>query len=128
MEEARVDRWLWSVRVYKTRTAATEACAGGHVRVNGAPAKAATRVRVGDRVRARAHGVERVLEVAAVIDKRVGAPSAAGCLVDLTPPSERTSEPAPFARERSTGRPTKQDRRRLDRLRGDAPGRSRLRG
>lgn len=116
-EQARVDQWLWAVRIFKTRTEATEACRGGHVRVNGVPAKAATPVRVGDRVTARFHGWERVLEVARVIDKRVGASVAAECLVDHSPPRPSRDEVA-FGRDAGAGRPTKRDRRQVDRLRG----------
>lgn len=116
MDEARVDSWLWSVRIYKTRTLATEACSAGHVRVNGKPAKPASSVRVGDKVTVRTHGVERVLEVATVVNKRVGAPLAAEYMIDHTPPAPR--EEAPFVRDRSAGRPTKKDRRRMDRFRG----------
>jgi ribosome-associated heat shock protein Hsp15 len=118
VDEARVDSWLWSVRIYKTRTAATDACSAGHVRVNGKSAKPATQIRSGDTVTVRSHGLERVLEVVTVVNKRVGAPLAAEYAIDRTPPLERSDEgPAPFARERSAGRPTKKDRRRLDRLR-----------
>jgi ribosome-associated heat shock protein Hsp15 len=119
VEATRVDRWLWAVRVYKTRGAATDACRGGHVRVNGSPAKAATSVRVGDRVEVRAHGRQRSLEVARVLDKRVGAPLAAECLVDHSPPPAPAGDAAPsvFARDRGSGRPTKRDRRQLDRFR-----------
>jgi ribosome-associated heat shock protein Hsp15 len=118
VEATRVDRWLWAVRLYKTRGAATDACRGGHVRVNGVPAKPATTVRAGDRVEATAHGRHRVLEVARVIDKRVGAPVAAECLVDHSPPPPPKDAVAPvFARDRGSGRPTKRDRRQLDRFR-----------
>jgi ribosome-associated heat shock protein Hsp15 len=113
----RVDAWLWSVRAASTRSAATEACRGGHVRVNGMPAKAATPVRVGDRVEARLAGRQRVLEVLRLIDKRVGAPIAAECYADHSPPPPPRGEEPVFARERGTGRPTKRDRRRLDRFR-----------
>lgn len=118
MDETRVDKWLWAVRLFKTRGLATTACRGGHVRVNGAPAKPATLVRVGDRVEAQVHGRARVLEVARLIDKRVGAPLAAECVVDHSPPeAPRDQAPPVFARERGAGRPTKRDRRRLDRFR-----------
>ena len=118
MEATRVDRWLWAVRLYKTRGAATDACRGGHVRVNGSPAKPATTVRAGDRVEATAHGRPRVLEVVRVIDKRVGAPVAAECLVDHSPPPPpKDAVPPVFARDRGSGRPTKRDRRQLDRFR-----------
>lgn len=113
----RVDVWLWAVRLYKTRSAATAACRGGHVRVNRAPAKASTPVKVGDRVEAFVER-ERILEVAAVIDKRVGAVKAATCLVDHSPPAPVVKrEPRVFVRERGAGRPTKRERREIDRLR-----------
>ena len=118
LDSTRVDRWLWAVRLFKSRAAATDACRGGHVRVNGNPAKAAATVRVGDRVTARAHGRERVLEVVRVIDRRVGAPIAAECIVDHSPPPppRDLTQPA-FLRDPATGRPTKKERRQLDRFR-----------
>ena len=119
MERTRVDRWLWSVRVVKTRSAATDACKGGHVRVNGTPAKPSTAIGVGDRVETRVHDRDRVLEVAKVIDKRVGAPIAAECYVDHSPAPEPSERVAPvFHRPRGSGRPTKRERRQLDRFRG----------
>ena len=119
MDEARVDRWVWAVRVFKTRSAATAACRGGHVKVNGRAAKPATVVRVGDRVEAKVGQRQRVLEVARVIDRRVGAPVAAECLVDHSPPAPARAAPAAVpTRDPGTGRPTKKERRRLDRSRG----------
>jgi len=73
-------------------------------------------LRVGDRVEARLNGRDRVLEVAKVIAKRVGAPEAASCVVDDSPPPPG-KEDAVFVRERGSGRPTKKDRRDLDRMR-----------
>ncbi len=117
IDRTRVDVWLWAVRFYKTRSAATAACRGGHVRVNRAAAKASTRVKVGDRVEAFVER-KRVLEVAVVIDKRVGAAKAATCLVDHSPPAPVVRrQPPVFVRERGAGRPTKRERRELDRLR-----------
>jgi ribosome-associated heat shock protein Hsp15 len=116
MDTARVDVWLWAVRLFKTRSSATEACRGGHVRLNDSPAKAAARVRTGDRVEVRVHGRDRVLEVVKVLDKRVGAPAAAECVVDRSPPPPEGDDRA-FDRDRGAGRPTKRDRRQLDRLR-----------
>ena len=113
-----MDVWLWAVRLYKTRSSATAGCRGGHVKVNGASAKAATPVKVGDRVEAFV-GRERILEVTQVIDKRVGAAIAATCFVDHSPPVPVFEREAPvFARERGAGRPTKRERRDLDRFRG----------
>jgi ribosome-associated heat shock protein Hsp15 len=118
MDVTRVDRWLWSIRLYKMRSEATEACRGGHVHVNRAAAKPATPVRVGDRITARAGGRERVVEVARVIDKRVGATVAAECFVDHSPPPPpREFVAPPLLRDPSSGRPTKRDRRQIDRLR-----------
>jgi ribosome-associated heat shock protein Hsp15 len=112
-----VDSWLWAVRVYKTRSAATSAVRGGHVRVNRAAAKASTHVKIGDRVEAFAERA-RVLEVRAVIDKRVGAAIAATCLVDHSPPAPVVKRlPPVFVRAPGSGRPTKRERRELDRLR-----------
>lgn len=116
--EARIDQWLWSIRLYKTRSLATDACRGGHVKVNGRAAKPATTVRVGDRVEAHAHGRDRVFEVVRVIDKRVGPPVAVECYVDHSPPAPaREREDMFFVREAGAGRPTKRDRRQLDRFR-----------
>jgi ribosome-associated heat shock protein Hsp15 len=114
----RVDSWLWAIRLFKSRSLATDACKGGHVKVNGRPAKAATPVQVGDRVEARAGGRERIVEVVKLIDKRVGAPLAAECLVDHSPPPPEREFVDPFLyRDPGTGRPTKRDRRQIDRLR-----------
>lgn len=119
MDETRVDKWLWAVRLYKTRSDASDACRGGHVKLNGATAKPAASVRVGDRVEAHVHGRDRVLEVAEVIDKRVGAARAAECVVDHSPPPPTKEEwlPPMFQRDPGAGRPTKRDRRALDRFR-----------
>jgi ribosome-associated heat shock protein Hsp15 len=119
VETVRVDRWLWAVRIYKTRSVATDACRGGHVKVNGTAAKPATTVRIGDRVEAQAGDRARVLEVAQLVDKRVGAPVAATCIVDHSPPPpEREARLRPlFDRDTGAGRPTKRERRALDRFR-----------
>lgn len=118
-ETLRVDVWMWAVRVVKTRSLATDACKGGHVQVNGRPAKPASPVRVGDRVEAHVADRDRVFEVVRLIDKRVSAPLAAECLVDHSPPPPPREYVAPlFRRDPGSGRPTKRDRRRLDDLRG----------
>lgn len=118
IETTRVDVWLWAVRLYKSRSAATVACRGGHVRVNRAAAKASTPVKVGDRVEAFVER-KRILEVVALIDKRVGAPVAATCFIDHSPPVPAVKRlPRVAVREPGSGRPTKRERRELDRLRG----------
>ncbi|QQQ78330.1 RNA-binding S4 domain-containing protein [Saccharothrix sp. 6-C] len=119
MESTRVDRWLWAVRLTKTRSDAAAACKGGHVRVNDRPAKPATAVSPGDEVRARVGDTTRIVEVVRVIQKRVGAADAVGCFIDRTPPPPPPTEaPAQVARrERGAGRPTKRERRVLDKFR-----------
>jgi ribosome-associated heat shock protein Hsp15 len=110
--------WLWSVRLTPTRSKATELCRGGHVTVNGAPAKPATSVKVGDRVEARIAQRQRIVEVTNVITTRVGPPIAVTCFVDMSPLVEKVAPP--MQRDRGTGRPTKRDRRQIERLRGGA--------
>jgi ribosome-associated heat shock protein Hsp15 len=118
LDSARVDRWLWSVRVFKTRSMATDACRAGHVAVNRGVTKPSTPVRVGDVVTIRLDGRDRVLEVARVIQNRVGAPIAVECVVDHSPPPPPREQAAPgLMRDAATGRPTKRDRRQMDRLR-----------
>jgi ribosome-associated heat shock protein Hsp15 len=118
MEVTRIDRWLWAVRLYKTRSEATAACRGSHVRLNGHPVKPATPVREGDRVEARVHDRERVLEIVRVIDARVSASVAAECVIDHSPPPPPRELVAPtFVRDPAAGRPTKRERRQLDRFR-----------
>lgn len=118
METARVDRWVWAVRLTKTRSQATEACRAGHVTVGGVTVKASTRLCVGDRVEVVVGRRTHIVDVTRLIDKRVGAAVAATCYVDHSPPPpERDASPV-FAREPGAGRPTKRDRRALDRLRG----------
>lgn len=115
-DSVRVDAWLWAVRVYKTRSAATTACRAGHVRVNGEKAKAAQAVRIGDELRVRIAGFDRTLVVRQLITKRVGAPLAAVAAEDRTPAREPVAQLA--VRDRGAGRPTKRERRDIDRLRG----------
>lgn len=115
----RVDSWVWAVRLAKTRSQATAACRAGHVRVNGQTAKAAQSVNVGDEVRVRLHGFDRVYRVTGLASKRGSAAEAAQHFEDLTPPPPaRTERPAPVLRDRGAGRPTKRERRDIDRLRG----------
>jgi ribosome-associated heat shock protein Hsp15 len=115
----RVDSWLWAVRVYKTRSAATTACRAGHVRVNGDRAKAAQPVHVGDELRIRIAGFDRILIVRKLLVKRVGAPLVAEAAEDRTPPPPPLVERAMVPiRDRGAGRPTKRERRDIEKLRG----------
>jgi ribosome-associated heat shock protein Hsp15 len=118
LETTRVDRWLCAVRLHTTRTAASDACLGGHVTVNDRSAKPSTPVRIGDRVRTRVGQRERIVEVVRVIDKRVGPKVAVECLIDHSPPYEPEDYLPPlFVRDRGSGRPTKKDRRDMNKLR-----------
>jgi ribosome-associated heat shock protein Hsp15 len=122
-ESVRVDSWIWSVRLVKTRSMGATACRGGHVRVNGERVKPAYAVRVGDEVRLRQGIRERVVVVKRVIRKRVGAPAAVECYVDNSPPPPPREEVVVVAhRDRGAGRPTKRERRDLERLRGRGDG------
>ncbi|MFD8914175.1 RNA-binding S4 domain-containing protein [Streptomyces sp. NPDC059575] len=118
-ETVRIDSWIWAVRLVKTRSLGATACRGGHVHVNGDRVKPAHSVRVGDEVRLRHEGRERIVIVKRLIRKRVGAPVAAECYVDNSPPPPPREAVAPAGvRDRGAGRPTKRDRRELERLRG----------
>lgn len=122
-ETVRVDLWIWSVRLVKTRSMATAACRGGHVRVNDERVKPSAVVRAGDEVRLRHAGRERVVVVKRIVRKRVGAPVAAECFADNSPPPPPREALIPIGlRERGAGRPTKRDRRELERLRGRLGG------
>ncbi|MDH6571103.1 ribosome-associated heat shock protein Hsp15 [Streptomyces sp. SAI-117] len=122
-ESVRTDSWIWSVRLVKTRSAGAAACRGGHVHVNGERVKPAHSLRVGDEVRVRQEGRERIVIVKRLIRKRVGAPVAVQCYVDNSPPPPPRAAVAPVGvRDRGAGRPTKRDRRELERLRGLAEG------
>jgi len=122
-DETRIDRWLCAVRLVKTRPLATQLCEGGHVRVNGNAAKPSTKVRTGDRIDALIYGRERIVEVVRSIETRVGAPVAATCYIDHSPPPV-VSELAPGVKVvRGEGRPSKRLRRELERMRRTAGGR-----
>ncbi|MCZ4098800.1 RNA-binding S4 domain-containing protein [Streptomyces sp. So13.3] len=114
----RVDSWIWSVRLTKTRSMAAAACRAGHVKVNGERVKPAHTVRAGDEVRLRGEGAERIVVVSRIVRKRVGAPVAAECFVDNSPPPPARADLLAIGhRDRGAGRPTKRDRREMERLR-----------
>jgi ribosome-associated heat shock protein Hsp15 len=118
-QTGRVDSWIWSVRLARTRSAASGACRAGHVRVNGLRVKPAHAVRAGDEVRLRVEGRDRVVVVQRVITKRAGAPVAAGCYIDHgPPPAPREEAVAVAVRDRGAGRPAKRERRSIETLPG----------
>lgn len=113
----RIDQWLWAVRQTKTRSLATAECRAGHVRINDEPVKASSKVQVGDVVRYRFQGFDRILKVQKLIVKRVSATVARECYEDLTPARPKVFVPV-MRRDPGSGRPTKKERRELDRLLG----------
>ena len=114
-----MDSWIWSVRLAKTRSAASVACRAGHVRVNGVRVKPAHAIRVGDEVRLSGEERERVVVVQQVITKRVSPSVAAACYIDNSPPPPPREEAVPVAaRARGAGRPTKRGRRSIEKLLG----------
>ncbi|GAA2069486.1 hypothetical protein GCM10009821_02460 [Aeromicrobium halocynthiae] len=115
----RTDVWVWSVRLFPSRSAAAAACKGGQVHVNGKRAKPSASVRAGDRVEATTPGGARVVVVTRLLSKRVGASVAAECYTDQSPPPPpREVRVAMPRREPGSGRPTKRERRQIERLRG----------
>ena len=121
-DDTRIDRWLCAVRLVKTRPMATQLCEAGHVRVNGNPAKPSSKVRAGDVVHALIAERERIVEVVRPIESRVGAPVAATCYIDNSPPPV-ISEVAPGIKVvRGEGRPNKRLRRELERMRRTGRG------
>lgn len=116
--KVRVDVWTWAVRLFPTRSVAAAAARGGHIKINGKSVKPAQTVHVGDIVQTRLGEVERIVVVRALISRRVGAEIARGTYEDRTPVREVTDKSDFGIRERGAGRPTKRDRRLLDRLRG----------
>jgi ribosome-associated heat shock protein Hsp15 len=123
MESVRLDKWLWAMRIYKTRSDALEACRGSAVRLNGNPAKPATKVRIGDVVVARTQSLRRTLKVLDLSEKRLSAARVAEFMEDQTPPEdlevarEKRANARLFKHE-GGGRPTKKDRRTIERLLG----------
>ncbi len=125
MEKTRIDKWLWSVRIFKSRTLATDACKAGKVRIGEAVAKPSDGVAVGDHVHVRKEGFNLEFLVKQLIEKRVGAPLAMECYDNLTPAEELNKYADWFVgksgvekRERGTGRPTKRERRDIEIFKG----------
>lgn len=119
--ELRLDKYLWCIRVFKTRSEATDACKGNKVQVNGVPSKPSKEVKVGDMLVIRKGPVELSYRVKAALHARVGAALVPGYAENLTPEAELDKLHAPkevffVKRDKGTGRPTKKDRRTLDAL------------
>ncbi|TND08852.1 MAG: ribosome-associated heat shock protein Hsp15 [Bacteroidetes bacterium] len=120
-ESKRIDKWLWSVRIFKTRSLATEACKGGKVKLNGDPVKPARELKAGDEISFKQSIITRTVKVLAFPPSRVAAKLVAGFMDDLTPAEEYQRlkdmrELGPSVFHTGKGRPTKRNRRKLDNL------------
>ena len=125
MKKIRIDKWLWSVRIFKSRTLASNACKGGRVKVDHETVKASSNLEVGQTVQVKKNGFDLEFRVIKLIEKRVGAPLAVECYEDLTPPEELNKFKDWFVgkgqaemREKGAGRPTKKERREIDDYKG----------
>ena len=122
-EPIRIDKWLWAVRIYKTRTVATEECKKGRITIDGVAVKPSRVPKVGDVVKVRKNPITYSYKVTGLIGKRIGAKLVSDFVLDITPPEELKileirQQMAVFDRERGTGRPTKKERRDLDKMQG----------
>ena len=119
MPEARIDKWMWAARIFKTRTIAAEACKKGRISINGSQVKPARMVKPGDVVQVRKPPVTYSFKVLQAIEKRVGAKLVPEIMENVTTPDQyellEMSKISGFVdRARGTGRPTKKERRDLD--------------
>lgn len=119
MEEARIDKWLWAARIYKTRSMATAACKKGQISLNGTQLKPSRMVKAGDIINVRKPPITYSFKIKQAIEKRVGAKLIPDILENVTPPEqyellEMNRISGFINRARGTGRPTKKDRRSLD--------------
>jgi ribosome-associated heat shock protein Hsp15 len=125
LEAERIDKWLWAVRIFRTRSLATDACRAGSVLIDGQPVKPAREVRAGTVIEARQGLIHRRLTVLGLPRSRVGPKAVAEFCADHTPPAEYEKAREHrvqqlLARAKGSGRPTKRERRLIDRLLGGA--------
>ena len=126
MEEVRIDKWLWAVRIFKTRTAASEACKKGRVLIGGTAVKPSRNIRVGEVIKVRKPPVTYSFKVLGLAEKRMGARLVSEYMENVTPPEQyellELNRISGFVdRQRGTGRPTKKERRDLDQFAGTVP-------
>ncbi|MDX1940718.1 MAG: RNA-binding S4 domain-containing protein [Saprospiraceae bacterium] len=127
MDKVRIDKWLWSVRIFKSRTVATDACKGGKVKIKGESVKPSYLLQKDEVVTVRKEGFDFQFKAVELIQKRVGAAIAVNCYEDLTPIEEKNKYVEWFVagkgpaeqRERGAGRPTKKERREIDHFKGE---------
>lgn len=123
MEEVRIDKWLWAVRIFKTRTAASEACKKGRVMIGNVAVKPSRNIRVGEIIGVRKPPVTFSFKVLALADKRMGAAKVPLFMENVTPPDQyelaQLNKISGFVdRQRGSGRPTKKERRDMDQFTG----------
>ena len=126
MDKIRVDKWLWTVPMFKSRTMASDAVKGGRVKINGAAIKASYNIGRGEVIELKKNGFYFQFKVIELLKNRVAAPIAITCYENLTPPEELNKYNEWFVgkggiefRERGAGRPTKKDRREIDGFKDD---------
>ena len=124
--EARIDKWLWAARIYKTRTSAAAACKKGQVSLKGSAVKASRMIKVGDVIEVRKPPITYSFRVLQAIERRVGAKLIPEILENITAPEQyeilEMSKISGFVnRAKGTGRPTKKDRRSLDEFQNEVP-------
>lgn len=120
-EKLRIDKYLWAIRAFKTRSLATEACKAGRVKLGGNAVKPAYVVKIGETYVVQKGGLKKTIKVLALLEKRMDAKSVLAYYEDLTPPEETQAFKSVFlspilTRDRGAGRPTKKDRREIDDL------------
>lgn len=125
-DKIRADKWLWAIRMFKTRTLATDACNAGKVKIDGDSIKASRMLKVGDLLSVQREQEKKIIRVVTLIEKRVGAPQAMMCYDDLSPKTDPSEKLDPLFytiahRDRGAGRPTKKERRALDDYFDDEP-------
>lgn len=122
MNKVRIDKWLWSIRIFKSRTLATDACKSGKVKIGETVAKPASGIGVGEVASVKKDGFTFQFKVLQLLEKRVGAPIAITCYEDVTPLEEKqkytswylNGSPSAERREKGAGRPTKKERREIE--------------
>lgn len=123
-QKTRIDKWLWSVRIFKSRTIASDACRSGRVKIGDTVAKPSATVCEGDVVQVKKEGFNLSFRVIRAIEKRVGAPIAVTCYANITPEAELNKyklwfAASPVLRDKGAGRPTKKERRDIERFTGE---------
>ena len=117
----RIDKWLWAVRMFKTRALASEACAGGKIKIDGTSVKASRNIKARDIIQIRKGVIKYIYRVKKTAEKRMGAKLVPDFLEDITPEEElaklKSAQKQPIqTREKGQGRPTKRERRMMDKL------------